>query len=36
MGASAYDGSVIDFGSSIDGDSSVHKKSVREPKKREV
>jgi len=28
MGASAYDGSVIDFGSSIDGDSSVQRKSV--------
>jgi len=29
MGASAYDGSVIDFGSSFDGESSIHKKSVK-------
>jgi|LauGreDrversion4_2_1035121.scaffolds.fasta_scaffold2464110_2 hypothetical protein len=36
MGASTYDGSVIDFGSSFDGESSIHKRSVGAPKKREV
>ena len=37
MGASVYDGSVIDYGSSIDAESSIHKRSMTgAPKKREV
>jgi hypothetical protein len=31
-----YDGSVIDFGSSFDGESSIQKRSVGAQKKREV